>query len=242
MSGHSKWAGIKHKKAIVDAKKGKAFTKVASMIIVAARDGGDPVMNLNLRLAIDRAKTVNMPKENIDRAIKRGTGELKGAAFEEIVYEGFGPNGVALLIDIATDNRNRAASEVRSNLTKFGGSLGSSGSVSWMFEKKGQIIIDSKGKDLDEITLRAIDAGADDVSKEEDGFYIYTKPQELIKVKEELEQNGVKVEEASLEHIANNEVKIDKEASEKLIKLVDILEDLDDVVNVTTNAEIEVTY
>lgn len=241
MSGHSKWASIKHKKAVVDAKKGKAFTLVGKMIAVAARGGADPSMNFALRLAIDKAKSVNMPKDNIDRAIKKGSGQLKGEAFVEITYEGYGPGKVALIINGATDNRNRAASDIRSSLTKAGGSLGASGSVAWMFEKRGQIIIEPKGKDIDEITLSAIDAGASDVDEDEGKVFIYTEPSELKSVKDSLEKEGLVTEEASLENIPTTETAVtDKDTAEKLLKLIDILEDLEDVVSVDTNADIQV--
>lgn len=242
MSGHSKWATIKHKKAATDAKKGKEFTRAAAMITIAAKQGGgDPKMNFALRLAIDKAKAVNVPLANIERAIKRGTGELGGAAPEELTYEGYGQAGVAILVEAMTDNRNRTAAEVRSTFTKHGGSMAESGAVSYLFEKKGQISIQVKGQKLsrDEVELFIIDSGADDFEETDEEFTVYTKMNSFQVVKESLESNGVVIESAELSLIPKTEVKITDEAiAAKIMKLVDSLEDIEDVTNVYANFDI----
>lgn len=242
MSGHSKWATIKHKKAATDAKKGKEFTRAAAMIIIAAKQGGgDPKMNFSLRLAIDKAKAVNMPAANIERAIKRGTGELGGVAPEELTYEGYGQAGVAILVEAMTDNRNRTAAEVRSTFSKYGGSMAEAGAVAYQFEKKGQIILNFKDQKLsrDEIELFIIDSGADDFEETESEITVYTKMQDFQKVKELLESNGVVVDSAELSFIPKNEVKItDEQVAGKILKLVDALEDIEDVTNVYANFDI----
>jgi YebC/PmpR family DNA-binding regulatory protein len=242
MSGHSKWAGIKHKKAIIDAKKGKEFTKVANILTVAAKQGGaDPKMNFSLRLAIDKAKSVNMPAANIERAIKRGTGELGGAAPEELIYEGYGPGGVAVFIEAMTDNRNRTASEVRSIFSKHGGNMADAGAVAYNFEQKGQINLSPKDQkvDSDAIELAIIESGADDFETLDDELIIYTKKTDLQSVKEYLENNDLKIGDAEITYIPKNEVKInDQNTANKLMKLIDSLEELEDVTSVYANFDI----
>lgn len=236
MSGHSKWHSIKHQKGIADARRGQAFTKLAKMVTVAAKQGGpNPDMNFKLRLAIAKAKQGNMPNSNIDRAIAAASGSGKDS-IEEIVYEGYAPGGVAILMEVATDNRNRSASEVRSTLTKNGGSLGESGSVSWQFESKGVLSID---KVDDDSALELIDAGAIDVTEEEP-VIIYTKPGDLEMVKAKAEELGLKVENASVELVPKQKVKItDQAQAAKLFKLIEMLEELDDVTNVYANYEMD---
>jgi YebC/PmpR family DNA-binding regulatory protein len=242
MSGHSKWHSIKHKKAAEDAKKGKIFTKHAKLIAIAARGGGDPNMNPSLRLAIDNARAENMPRENIDRAVKKGTGEGKDAVvMEEIFYEGFGPGGAALYIETLTDNRNRTLTNVKHIMTKHGGNLGSAGSVGYLFKKKGVINVDVKtaGKTEEEIELSAIDAGAEDVVGDGDLVTIYTEPTAVMKVKAALEKSGVKVESASQAYIPQTSVRIeDQDVARQLLKLVDLLEEDEDVSEVHSNFDI----
>jgi YebC/PmpR family DNA-binding regulatory protein len=242
MSGHSKWAGIKHKKAIIDAKKGKEFTRAAAMITIAAKQGGgDPKMNFSLRLAIDKAKNVNMPAANIDRAIKRGTGELGGAAPEELLYEGYGPAGTAMLVEAMTDNRNRTGPEMRSVFSKHGGNLAETGAVSYLFDRKGEILVARAGQKLsgDELEMAVMDSGADDFEESDDGFVIYTKPNELQKVKESLEESDIKVEDDQLIYKPKTEVAIDNlETAKKIMKLVDLLEENEDVTIVFGNYDI----
>jgi len=243
VSGHSKWAGIKHKKAIVDARKGKAFTQVANMIALAARQGGgDPKMNFSLRLAIDKAKAVNMPNNNVERAIKRGTGEGGGAKIEEFTYEGYGPSGIAVLVETASDNKNRTVSEIRSTFTKYGGSLATSGSVAYLFEKKGQINIDTKEQKItkDEIEMIVIDSGADDFEENEKTIIVYTKADDLMRVKDKLESANLKLENVDFAYIAKTAVHVkDKDKANSIFKLMDVLESLDDVVAVHSNFEID---
>ena len=237
MAGHSKWANIKHKKAREDAKRGKIFTKVAREIIVAARlGGGDPDSNPRLRRAIQLAKSVNMPKENIERAIKRGLGELPGETYEEVIYEGYGPGGVAILIEAITDNRNRTVSEIRTIFSRHGGSLGEAGCVAWMFERKGVITVEG----VDEETLMevAIEAGAEDVKEEEGVFQVITAPEDLEEVRERLESGGISVKEAQLTYIPQSTVRVEGEKAEKLIKLLDALEKHDDVQHIYSNFDV----
>lgn len=238
MAGHSKWASIKHKKAATDAKKGKAFTQVSNMITIAAKSGGDPGMNPSLALAIEKAKAVNMPKANIERAIKKGTGELGGAAVEEILYEGYGPSGVAILIETATDNKNRSVSEIRAALTKRGGSMASSGAVSFLFERLGQIELDLEAQELkkDEVEEIIINSGAKDFDSEGSLFIVYTEPAELAKVRSFLIENKLKPSDSGFTYISKSEVEInDKEKVEKILNLIDTLESLDDVISVHHN-------
>ncbi len=241
MAGHSKWANIKHRKARMDAQKGKIFTKLAREIIVAAKDGGgDPESNFALRLAVQKAREANMPNDNIMRAIKRGTGELGGSSFESFTYEGYGPGGVAVMLDINTDNRNRAAADIRYLLSKHGGSLGESGCVSWMFKRKGYISVEmTKGLDEDELILLALEAGAEDIQEDGKSLEITTAPEDMEKVKEALEGSGISVALAEVSMFPETEVAIqDKEVAGKLIKLVDALEDHEDVQNVHANFNI----
>ena len=241
MAGHSKWHNIRNKKAKMDAKRGQIFTKIIRELTVAARQGGgDPEFNPRLRIAIDKAKAANMPAENIERAIKRGTGELEGVTYEEVSYEGYGPEGVAIIVEALTDNRNRTTAEVRHIFSKHGGNLGSSGCVSFLFEDKGVIFVPKSEYNEEEIFEKAIEAGAEDVLTEDSEFYeIRTAPQDLYSVKEALENQGVKIEKAELTKIPSTEVEIkDQNTAEKLMKLLDALEDNDDVQKVYSNFDI----
>jgi YebC/PmpR family DNA-binding regulatory protein len=239
MSGHSKWSTIKRQKGANDAKRGAMFTKVAREIMVAARaGGGDPDANYRLRLAIDKARSINMPADNIKRAIERATASGEGEAFEEIVYEGYGSGGVAILVEAATDNRNRTAADVRSIFTKAGGQLAGSGAVAWQFEVRGLITVAREGVDADEVALAAIDAGAADVDSETDPIEIYTDPGDLYAVRKSLEDAGIAIEDAESAMIAKQTVSLDADHVRKTMRLVELLEDLDDVQRVTTNVEI----
>ena len=241
MSGHSKWAQIKHKKAKVDARRGQLFSKLIREITIAARlGGGNPEDNPRLRSAIEAAKAANMPKENIERAIKRGTGELGGGeALEEVYYEGYGPNGVALLVKVVTDNRNRTTAAIRHVFSKYGGNLGSAGCVAWMFQDKGLIYIDkSNATDEDTLLGLALEAGAEDVRDEGDTFAIVTAPQELHQVKEFLVEHGVEVKSAELTKIPQSTIKLDEATAFKVLRLVEKLEELDDVQQVYANFDI----
>ncbi len=240
MSGHSKWATIKHKKAATDAKKGKFFSKHSKLITIAAKGGGDPIMNASLRLAIDNAKKDNMPNGNIEKAIKKGTGEDKeSSVIEEVVYEGFGPAGTALMIECLTDNKNRTLTNIKIILNKKGGNMGSAGTVAWMFERKGVIAI-KKQKNNDELELIAIEAEADDIEINEDHATIYTKMDEFMQVKSNLENTGLEIEKASLQYIAKEDIKISsKDDSEKIINLIEALEDDEDVSEVFSNFDID---
>jgi YebC/PmpR family DNA-binding regulatory protein len=238
MSGHSKWSTIKHKKAATDAKRGKIFTRLNKELTVAAREGGgDPESNVRLRLAIDKAKAANMPKDNIERAIKRGTGELAGGELEEIVYEGYAPHGVGVLIEVVTDNRNRAIAEVRHVFNKQGGNMAEAGAVSWQFTRKGYINI-SEDIDQDEIFLVAADAGADDVTFEDGVAEVYTSIEDLQDVRGALEEAGFQLGEVSVIYDPNNPLELGSSESLQVMKLVEILEDLDDVQNVYTALDI----
>lgn len=243
MAGHSKWSNIKHRKAAQDAKRGQAFTKVARQIVMAVKEGGpDPETNFRLRLAIDRARQINMPNDNIERAINRGVGNTDGDNFEEIIYEGYGPHGVAIMIQVLTDNRNRTAGEVRHALSKAGGNLGESGCVSWMFEQKGLIAIEQNTAspiDEDELMMQALEAGAEDIQLEEDVFKILTAPNDFNQVKQALEAEGYQFLVAEVSMVPKNTISISEEAGEQIEKLIDTLEDLDDVQEVYTNYEIE---
>lgn len=238
MSGHSKWSSIKHKKGAADAKRGKIFTRLVKEIIVSAREGGgDPDSNPRLRLAIANAKSNNMPNANIDRAIKRGTGEIEGASYENYLYEGYGQNGVAILVETLTDKKQRTVSEVRHCFSKFGGSMAESGAVSWMFEQKGLIEIEKEDLDEDEVMMAVLDAGAEDFVAEEDNFEIYTDYQDLHTVVKNLEEQGYKLGKTELTRVPKNQINAD-DVAEKLLKLLDNLEDLDDVQKVYANFEI----
>lgn len=242
MSGHSKWSTIKRKKGAADAKRGQLFTKLTREITVSAKEGGgDPESNFRLRLAIQRARAENMPAENIQRAIQRGSGAgADGAQYEEITYEGYGPNGVAMLVQALTDNRNRTVAEVRSIFTKAGGSLGESGSVGWMFEPRGLIVIEPKsGDDPDEITLSAIDAGAEDVSVDEEGHVeVVTSFEDLKHVQDALVAQGLQIANAETTMIPKTTMALDEKGTEQALRLVERLEDLDDVQTVYTNLDL----
>jgi YebC/PmpR family DNA-binding regulatory protein len=239
MSGHSKWSTIKRQKGANDAKRGALFTKVAREIAVAARaGGGDPDANYRLRLAIDKARSINMPADNIKRAIEKATGGGEADQFEEIVYEGYAPGGVAVLVEAATDNRNRTAAEVRSIFAKTGGQLAGSGAVAWQFEVRGLITVERSGVDPDEVALAAIDAGAADVDTEADPIEIFTEPADLYAVRKSLEDAGIAVDDAESAMIAKQTVSLDADHVRKAMRLVDLLEELDDVQRVTTNVDI----
>ena len=239
MSGHSKWATIKRKKGAADAKRGKMFTRAIHEIVVAVREGGggDPDGNARLRFAIDRARAVNMPNDTIDRAIKRATGELKdGAQQEELTYEGYGPGGTAVLVDVITDNRNRTVGDVRSTFTKCGGTLGENGCVGWMFKKKGIITVVKSALTEDEIMERALDAGAEDVSGDDEFWHITTEPNAFHEVRMILEKT-LKLETAELQNIPATHVELRGADAEKMMRLLETLEDLDDVLSVSANCD-----
>lgn len=238
MSGHSKWSTIKRKKAVIDAKRGKIFTKLIKEITVAAKiAGGDVDSNPRLRLVVDNAKSANMPMDNIERAIKKATGELEGVTYLELMYEGYGPSGVAFLVECLTDNKNRTVAEVRHLLTKHGNGLGESGSVAWMFDRKGIITLPIQGKSEDDILEIILDAGADDLQVEDDYFEVTTTVDSFEEVRKALVDNGLEVENASLQWIAKNTIEVSGEASEKVMNLYDMLEDSEDVQNVYSNAD-----
>jgi len=240
MSGHSKWATTKRKKAVIDAKRGKMFTKLIKEITIAAREGGgDPAGNPRLRLAIDNAKSANMPQDNIDRAIKKATGELEGVSYHEFTYEGYAHAGIAVIVEVATDNKNRTVAEVRHVFSKGGGALGESGSVSWMFERKGIITLPNQSKPEDEIMEIILDAGADDLQNEDDFYEIQTTLETFEPVRKALANKNFTFENASLQWIAKNSVRVSGEDAEKVIKLIEALEDLDDVQNVYSNADFD---
>ncbi|MGO9903440.1 MAG: YebC/PmpR family DNA-binding transcriptional regulator [Solirubrobacteraceae bacterium] len=240
MSGHSKWHSIKHKKAVVDARRGEHFTKLARAITVAAREGGgDPDGNPSLALAIQKARDASMPKDNIERAIQKGTGEgVDAEQFEAVLYEAYGPGGVALLIEALTDNRNRTGADVRHMLSKHGGSLGTPGSVSYLFEKRGVIVVDAARYGEDDL-IGAIDAGALDIALDEDVFEIITEPSDLAKVRSVLEQSGVEFESADLEQRPSTRVSVQEEDAGRLMRLIDALEESDDVGAVHANFEVD---
>jgi YebC/PmpR family DNA-binding regulatory protein len=242
MSGHSKWSTIKRQKGANDAKRGALFTKVTREIMIAARQGGgDPDANYRLRLAVDKARRppINMPADNIKRAIERATGGGDAETFEEIVYEGYGPGGVAILVEAQTDNRNRTAAEVRSIFTKAGGQLAGSGAVAWQFEPRGLITVPANGRDPDEVALAAIDAGAEDVDTTDAAVVeVYTTPHGLEQVRQALDAAGVSVESAEATMIAKNTVEVDSDRARQNLRLVESLEDLDDVQRVTANFDI----
>jgi YebC/PmpR family DNA-binding regulatory protein len=240
MSGHSKWSTIKRQKGVTDAKRGALFTKVAREISVAARQGGgDPDANYRLRLAVEKARSVNMPSDNIKRTIDKATGGGEADQFEEIVYEGYGPGGVAVLVEAATDNRNRTAAEVRSIFTKTGGQLAGSGAVAWQFEPRGLIAVTRGAQvDPDEVGLAAIDAGAEDVETDDDTIEIYTSPSSLEAVRKALEGAGVPVESAENTMVAKQTVELDSNKARQALRLVEMLEDLEDVQRVTANFDI----
>ena len=240
MSGHSKWATIKRSKAANDAKRGQLFTKIGHEIAVVAREGGpDPDVNFRLRLILDRARRANMPKDNIERAIKRGAGLLEGgAALQEWLYEGYGPHGTAVMVVALTDNKNRAVSAIRRIFTRFGGNLGSDGCVAWMFSRKGEILVDAGSEDPDDVALMAIDAGATDVEVDEDVVTVYTEPEDLRKVQDALGESSLEIKEAQLSWMAQSQMSLGEKETIQTMKMVEALEDLDDVQQVFSNMEI----
>jgi YebC/PmpR family DNA-binding regulatory protein len=238
MSGHSKWSTIKRQKGVADARRGQIFTKLAREIIVAVREGGDnPEGNYRLRLVIQKARDNNMPLDNIERAIKRGSGHAEGAALVEMTLEGYGPSGVAILVQALSDNRNRTLQEVRNIFTRNGGNLGEAGCVAWLFNSRGVITVETDDKDAEELALEAIDAGADDVKIEKDYIDIYTKPTELEKVREALEAKNITVASAELSMIPKSTIDMEEKAALQTLKLLDKLEELDEVQNVSSNVD-----
>jgi YebC/PmpR family DNA-binding regulatory protein len=240
MSGHNKWSTIKHKKGAADAKRGKLFTKLIKEITVAARmGGGDADANPRLRSAITTARSNNMPNDTIDRAVKRGTGDLEGVEYEEVSYEGYGPGGAAVIVETLTDNRNRTVSEVRHAFSKHNGNMGESGCVSWMFDKIGIITVDKEGTDEEQLMEQALEAGAEDVKDEGDAFSVHTPPNDVDTVSEELQKVGVKVSSAKAEMVPQNTIKLEGRDAEVMLKLYEKLEDLDDVQHVWSNFDID---
>lgn len=239
MSGHSKWSTIKRKKGAADTKRGQVFTKIGRELTLAARNGGgDPEANVTLRLIMAKARAANMPKDNIERAIKRGTGELEGATLEEMTYEAFGPHGSALMIQALTDNRNRTVAELRATLSRHNGRMGEAGSVAWMFDHKGVIEINAAGKDPDELALELIDLGAEDVNVEDGSIEVYTAPVDLNKVQQQLVEKKIPYESAELQMVPKALLELPPAEAAVTIRLTEILEDLDDVQHVFTNVEI----
>tara|TARA_B100000965_G_scaffold152123_2_gene126448 strand:+ start:434 stop:1159 length:726 start_codon:yes stop_codon:yes gene_type:complete len=240
MSGHSKWSTIKRKKAAVDAKRGKVFTTLIKEITIAAKEaGGDADSNPRLRQAVSSARDANMPQDNIKRAIMKGTGELPGVTYEECTYEGFGPGGVAIFMEVLTDNKNRTVAEIRHLITKYGGNLGENGSVSWMFDKKGQIVISKVGQNEDNLFEDSINAGAEDFDSDEDSFIVKTDPIEMMSIRAALEGNGYSIDSAKVEMLPKNLHKIEKNQSEKAMVLLDAIEDHEDIKSVYTNLDFE---
>ncbi|MBA3718551.1 MAG: YebC/PmpR family DNA-binding transcriptional regulator [Actinobacteria bacterium] len=241
MSGHSKWSSIKHKKGAADAKRGKLFSKLSRAIIVAAREGGpDPDANLALQNAIEKARSYSMPKDNIERAVQRGAGTGADAeAFETVTYEGYGPNGVAVFVEALTDNRNRTAADVRHVFSKHDGSLGGSGSVAWLFERKGVVLVPADGVDEDELTLAAAEGGAEDVDLDGSSYVVTAAPDDLSKVREAIEEAGMAVEAAQLTMVPKTTVEVEDESSaKKILRMMDALEESDDVQDVYSNFDI----
>jgi YebC/PmpR family DNA-binding regulatory protein len=241
VSGHSKWSTIKHKKGAADAKRGQLFTKLSKAIIVAAKEGGpDPTANLSLQNAVEKAKSYSMPKDTIERAIARGAGtDADAAAYETIVYEGYGPDGVAVLVEALTDNRNRTASDVRHTFAKHGGNLGTTGAVAWLFERRGVVLVDAESVDEDELTLAAAEGGADDVELDGTVFQVSSAPEALSAVRDAIEAAGIEVQSAELTMIPKTTVEVTEEAAaKKLIRLIEELEDNDDVQDVSANFDI----
>jgi len=240
MSGHNKWSTIKHKKGAADAKRGKLFSKLIKEITVAARmGGGDIEGNARLRSAVATAKAANMPKDNIERAIKKGTGDLDGATFEEISYEGYGPSGVAVLVNVLTDNKNRAVADIRHLFSKYNGNLGETGCVSWMFDKKGYAAIDKEVVDEETLYDVALSAGADDISDDGDEFTILTEPEDLEKLRDALEEKGITYGQLEVQMIPQTNVTLTGKAAQQTLKLLDALEDLDDVQSLSSNFDID---
>jgi len=241
MAGHSKWKQIKHKKAITDNKRAAAWTKLIREITVAAKaGGGDPSGNPRLRLAIDTAKGANMPNENIDRAVKKGTGELEGVSYEEVTYEAYGPGGVAIMVDTLTDNSTRTVADLRKWLSRNGGNLGTTGSVAWMFDRRGQVRIDAEKYDEERVMEAALEAGAMDVEVDEGGYTVLTEVADFHAVQDALRAQGIVWEDAELAMIPKTEVRVDGANAEQLLKLLDLIEDMDDVQKVYSNADVDV--
>jgi YebC/PmpR family DNA-binding regulatory protein len=239
MSGHSKWSTIKHKKGAADAKRGKIFTRILKEMTVAARmGGGDQTGNPRLRAAVAEAKANNMPKDNIERAIKRGTGELEGATYEELTYEGYGPGGVAVMVETMTDNTNRTTPEIRHIFEKCGGNMGTPGSVRFQFERKGYFAVEKSVASEDKLMEVALEAGADDLQAEDEGFEIYTSPENFEQVRQALEKNNIPTVEAKLGQIPANYVKLDEGKSKSMVRLMEMLDDHEDVQNVWTNFDV----
>ena len=238
MSGHSKWATIKHKKAATDAKRGSLFTKLIKEISVAARGGGNPDTNPRLRVAIERAKESSMPSDNIDRAIKKGTGQLEGVTYEDITLEGYGPGGVAVYVEGVSDNKNRTTAEVRTIFTKKGGNMAGAGSVAWMFEKKGYIVVSKTSAEEDKLMGVALDAGAEDMIIEDEDYAIKTSPQDFFKVKKAIDDAGIKTEDAQITLLPKNTVKVEGPDAKKILDLVDAIEEHEDVQHVYANFDI----
>jgi len=239
MSGHSKWATIKHKKAALDAKRGKAFTRLIKEITIAARSGGDPDGNPRLRTAILAAKNVSMPSDNIKKAVMRGTGELEGGQIEEVMFEGYGPGGAAVLVNVATDNRNRTVSEIRHAFSKNGGNMGEQGSVAWMFERKSQIYVPADKVGEDQLMAIVLDAGADDLRNDGDRWEVLSPPEAHDSVLKAIEANGLPQEEASIAFVPKNLIKLEGKNASGMLRLTDVLEEHDDVQNVYSNFDID---
>lgn len=239
MSGHNKWSTIKHKKGAADAKRGKVFSKLIKELTIAARmGGGDPDGNPRLRTALNTARNANMPKENIERAIKRGTGEIEGVNYEEIIYEGYGPGGVAVMVEALTDNKNRTVAEIRHIFDKYNGNLGETGCVNWMFQKRGMVAISAEGLTEDEVMELALENGAQDVAVEEDTFEIAVEPSDFEPVRKAVEDKGWKIELAEITMVPQNTLKLDGKKAEQMLKMMDALDDHDDLERVYANFDI----
>ena len=242
MAGHSKWKQIKHYKAATDAKRGALFTRLIREITMAAKQGGgDPTGNARLRTAIENAKASNLPKDNIERAVKKGTGELEGVDYQEVLYEAYGPGGVAIMIQAVTDNPTRTVADVRYKLSRNGGNLGSTNSVAFMFDRRGQLFLDATKLDEDAAMEAALEAGAEDLTRDEDQYVVTTQPSELHAVREALEQRGVHVREAELAWVPQNTVRVEGDAAHQLVKLLDALDEIDDVQKVDANFDMDVS-
>ncbi|MEE9288266.1 MAG: YebC/PmpR family DNA-binding transcriptional regulator [Bacteroidota bacterium] len=240
MSGHSKWATIKRKKAATDSARGRLFTKLIRELSIAAREGGgDPEANPRLRLVITTAKSSNMPAENIKRAIRRGTGELPGISYEQVVYEGYGPAGIAVLVEVVTDNKNRAVSEIRHALERYGGKMGELGSVAWTFRRRGVLVVPKNGLDEEKILTIALEAGAEDLKSEDDYFEITALPENFESVKKALEENNIKIESAEMQMVPQSTIRVEGKVAEKVLKLMEALEEHDDVQHVFSNFDID---
>lgn len=240
MSGHNKWSSIKHKKAATDAKRGAAFTKVIRELTVAAKAGGSDIdSNPRLRVAIQSAKDANMPKDTMERAIKKGAGELDGVSYDDVTYEGYGPAGVAVYVEASTDNKNRTAAEIRHMFSKFGGNMGEVGCVGWMFKKVGQVVVVAEGADEDELMEIALEAGAEDMENEGEVFVVTTEWTEMMNVRESIEAKGYKIESGGVEMVPDNRVTVEGKPAETLMKLLNALEEYDDVNSVSSNYDID---